>query len=209
MASKLEASASTIVLFGPRASWAIATWQAGMFGRYLSIHSGYISRSGALVPAVELKRAFGNRRAKRVDQLLGLDLDHVGAEHHAEPFRRQTIGRDAGLLDGHVRRRERQLDRARHDLQAFARGDVSLGIEIAHVGSHANRELGAVEKLEPPHAALPACQCRAHGLVAQADGAGSADAGNDDFSRQRVYILETECVRTDAEIRRLCGAAER
>ena len=40
IANKLEASANTIVLFGPRASSAIATWQAGMLGRYLSIHKG-------------------------------------------------------------------------------------------------------------------------------------------------------------------------
>ncbi len=43
IANRLDASASTIVLFGPRASWAMATWQAGMFGRYLSIHRGNIS----------------------------------------------------------------------------------------------------------------------------------------------------------------------
>ncbi len=43
IAIKLEASASTMVLLGPRASCAIATWQAGMLGRYLSIHSGYNS----------------------------------------------------------------------------------------------------------------------------------------------------------------------
>ena len=43
MASRLDTSPWQIVLFGPRASWAMAMWQAIMFGRYMSIQSGYIS----------------------------------------------------------------------------------------------------------------------------------------------------------------------
>ena len=39
-ASRLEAPPSTIELFGPWASQAMLMWQAAMFGRYFSIHSG-------------------------------------------------------------------------------------------------------------------------------------------------------------------------
>ena len=88
MASRLEASASTIVLFGPRASSAIATWQAGMLGRYLSIHKRIQLADRPLVPAREIEAIVFDATAKGVDQLVRVDLDHVGAEHHAE-----TIGR--------------------------------------------------------------------------------------------------------------------
>src|SRR4051812_40985733 len=40
IANRLEAPPSTIELFGPRASCAMLMWQAAMFGKYLSIHSG-------------------------------------------------------------------------------------------------------------------------------------------------------------------------
>ena len=39
-ADRLDTSPSVIELFGPRASWAMPTWQAGMFGKYFNIHSG-------------------------------------------------------------------------------------------------------------------------------------------------------------------------
>jgi hypothetical protein len=38
--SRLDASAHVIVFDGPWQSWMIVTWQASMFGRYLSIQSG-------------------------------------------------------------------------------------------------------------------------------------------------------------------------
>ena len=45
-----EASAQVIVLLGPIRPWTIVTWQASMFGRYFSSHSG-VSRCIPSPPA--------------------------------------------------------------------------------------------------------------------------------------------------------------
>ena len=40
MAFKLETSLWPMVLFGPRASWAMAMWQATMLGKFRNSQSG-------------------------------------------------------------------------------------------------------------------------------------------------------------------------
>ena len=91
------------------ASCAIATWQAGMLGRYLSIHSGYISPIACWPHWLKSNPSPSHARAKGLDQFVGLDLDHVGAEHDPKSVGREGRGVERGVLDGELSRREGQL----------------------------------------------------------------------------------------------------
>ena len=61
-------------------------------------------------------------------------------KHHAEPFGRQPAAAQCPPGQRQLRRGERQLDRARHHLQALPRRDVLLGVEIDHLGADADRK---------------------------------------------------------------------
>ena len=126
-------------LVGPRTSWAMPMWQAGMLGRYLSIQRGKMSPI-----------AFGpQRRKSNLPSTMQPDRWGSGRPARRRSCRRPAPRRarsgstgvvaQAGVGAGQVGRGEAELDVAAHDLQALARTDILLGIEVGHRGADRGR----------------------------------------------------------------------
>ena len=86
-----------------------------------------------LRPEGEVEPAILRRAAIRALEILEIGVDHVVAEHDAEPFRLDLPGGDAGVGEREIGRGEAELDLATHHLETLAGPDVDLRIEVGDV----------------------------------------------------------------------------
>src|SRR5262249_17878450 len=107
------------------------------------------------------------------------------------PFRLREL--ELGVLDGHGRRAERELDEAVHFLELLLLHEARR-LPVLHLAREADAEGRAVEERDRSDPTL-ACKQRFPGLLTtNADGSNEANSGNDD-----AFHLEP-IARGDADV---------
>ena len=123
-------------------------------------------------------------RLERLVELVELAVEQPGGTDHAE-----AIGVDRGLgeasvLPGHFGGGGRELDLARHHLDALARLDEFLRLEVADLAAPGGDPAGS-GKLRQRHDAASAGGNRLPDLLAaDADRRNDSQAGDDDFTHE-------------------------
>jgi hypothetical protein len=121
-------------------------WQAGMFGRYLSIQF-----------------------QKRNSQLFEIAVHDACCADDAEPFGIDRGLGEAGFLPGDLGSGRGELDVARHDFDTFARLDERLRIEVGNFRVEGGDPAGRFERGPRAHAAATRDDRIPYGLAAHAD----------------------------------------
>ena len=181
MAESVETSPRVTVLFGPRASWAMPMWQAGMLGRYFNIHNGNRSATNAGPQRLKSKRPSTMQR--RYTPINSSSSQGIMSAPSITPSRSGSGGVSRRPASTHAMSATAKPSWISRfiTLRLFRGRTYCFGSKSATMPPKGAGQARVVER-QPPDAAAARQQRRPKGFLPDADRADDPQPRNDDVS---------------------------